>query len=69
MMAIEDWSSPDEIFATDACLVGGGGWCQGIYFHTSFADFIIQQGLHINALELFTVIVGLKPINERQNAL
>ncbi len=54
MMAIEDWSSPDEIFATDACLVGGGGWCHGMYFHTSFPEFIIQQGLHINALYLLS---------------
>ncbi len=26
MMALEEWSEPDEILASDACLVGGGGW-------------------------------------------
>ncbi len=26
MMAMEEWSRPDEVFSTDACLVGCGGW-------------------------------------------
>jgi hypothetical protein len=60
MMAIEEWSEPDEVFACDACLVGAGGWCNGQYFHCSFPEFIQQDSLHINALELLTVIVCVK---------
>ncbi len=57
-MALEEWSSPDEVFSTDACLVGAGDWCKGQYFFTEFPDFSYQLNLHSNALELLTVIVG-----------
>jgi hypothetical protein len=60
MMSVEEWSKPDEILASDACLVGAGGWYNGNYFHCNFPDFIQNQGLHINALELLTVIVCMK---------
>ncbi len=40
MMSSEEWSSPDEVFCTDACLVGTGGWCKRQYFFTEFPDFI-----------------------------
>ncbi len=60
MMAVEEWSQPDEQFATDACLVGAGGWCQGQYFHCVFPEKIAKQSLCINALELLTIIVGVK---------
>ncbi len=45
-MALEEWSSPDEVFSTDACLVGARGWCKGQYFFTEFPDFIHQLNLH-----------------------
>jgi hypothetical protein len=60
MMPLEDWSQPDEILASDACLVGAGGWFNGKFFHCKFPEFIQAQGLHINALELLTVIVCAK---------
>jgi len=60
MMPMSDWSNPDEILASDACLVGAGGWFNGKYFHCSFPEFIQSQSLHINALELLTVIVCFK---------
>ena len=60
MMPMVDWSKPDEILASDACLVGAGGWFNGNYFHCKFPEFIQSQSLHINALEMLTVIVGIK---------
>jgi len=60
MMPMVDWSDPDEILASDACLVGAGGWFNGKYFHCEFPDFIQSQSLHINALELLTIIVCIK---------
>ena len=56
----EDWSLPDSVLATDACLSGCGGVCGDQYFHAVFPEFIASQGLHINALELLAVLVGLK---------
>ena len=60
MMMIEDWSNPDDVLATDACLEGGGAWCEGEYWHKEFPTFIRQQGLHINALELLVIVVSIK---------
>lgn len=60
LMPLYDWSLPDAEFACDACLVGCGGVYQGHYFHASFPDFIAGQRLHINALELLTIVVALK---------
>ncbi len=61
MMPMMDLSQPDEVLSSDACLGGGGGgWFDGNYFHCQFPDFIKNQGLHINALELLTVIVCVK---------
>ena len=62
MMALESWSLPDEVFASDACLIGCGGWyCERQeYFHTEFPGFIVEMNLSINALELLTVVVAAK---------
>ena len=54
------WSNPDAVISCDACLAGAGGWFNGKYFHTEFPKFIKDMGLHINALELLTVMVALK---------
>ncbi len=59
-MPMMDWSQEDEVLASDDCMVGGGGWFKGKYIHGQFAEFIKNQGLHINALELLTVIVCMK---------
>lgn len=53
------WSEPDELLSTDACLEACGGWSQGHYFHTLFPTAIMEKCLHINALELVTVMVAL----------
>jgi hypothetical protein len=60
MMAIEEWSSPDGVFACDACLDGCGGMFEGQYFHALFPCFVREQGLDINCLELLTICVCLR---------
>lgn len=47
-------------FSTDACLQGGGATCQAECISFVFPDCIALQSLHINALELFTIVVALK---------
>ena len=59
-MLLEDWSEPDGIFACDAWPTGCGGIMQSSYFRKQFPDFIMEKYLHINALELLTVVVALK---------
>ena len=60
MMLLEDWSSPDEVFACDACISGCGGIMQTSYFHEQFPPGVTKLRLHINALELLTIVVALK---------
>ena len=60
MMPWNEWSEPDEILSSDACLTGCGAWVEDEYFHQRFPEFILNQRLHINALELLTVVVALK---------
>ncbi len=59
-MMVRDWSDPDGVFATDACLQGCGGVCDGLYFHATFPDWILSLELHINALEMLTILVAIK---------
>ena len=60
LMPLADWSEPDAVFASDACLTGCGAWYDGQFFHKEFPEFITSQKLHINALELLTIVVALK---------
>ena len=60
MITANTWSSPGELFTTDACLPGCGGLCARSYFHGEFPEFISIQHLDINSLELLTIIVALK---------
>lgn len=59
-MDMQSWSNPDEYLACDACLQGCGAWLEGKYFHCKFPDFTHRLNLHINALELLTVVVSVK---------
>ena len=52
--------SNPELFATDACLSGCGAVCFGEYFHRKFPAFILAQDLHINELELLTIVIAIK---------
>lgn len=60
MMAMDDWTEPDQVFAVDSCLTGCGGWMNGKFFHRTFPDFILSQNLHINQLEMLTIVIALK---------
>ena len=60
MMDLEEWSDPDQFCATDACLVGAGGTFDESYFHCEFPGFIRSKKLHINNLELLTIVVAVK---------
>ena len=42
MMILEEWSNPDEIFSSDSCLSGCGGFWLRNYFHTNFPDVIVN---------------------------
>lgn len=39
---------------------GAAGWSHCRYFHTKFPDFILAQNMHINGLEMNTIIVASK---------
>ena len=55
-----DWSEPDAVLASDACLVGCGATCGIQYFTSPFPPDILALGLHISALELLAVTVAVK---------
>jgi hypothetical protein len=60
IMLYEEWSNPDDIFLTDSCLVGFGGFFKGKYFHYVFPENILNRNLSISVLELFCIIIALK---------
>jgi len=60
IMVYEDWSMPDAVFSTDACLSGCGGIFDGNYFHADFPSFVREKDWSIAVLELLGVIVALK---------
>ena len=60
MMFLQDFSTPDCILSCDSTLVGCGGLCGDLYFHKIFPKFIQKKKLHINALELLSLVVSLK---------
>ncbi len=60
MMPLANWSAPDCVFSCDACLSGCGGWSGKEYFHALFPPSIIAKDLHINALELLTIVLCIK---------
>ncbi len=61
MMATEEWSQVDEVFASDACLQGcGSRRLDREYFHTEFPKEVKQLQLQINCLEMLAIIVSCK---------
>jgi len=60
MMLEQEWRVPDALFSTDACLTGGGGWCEGEYFRFEFTESIISMEWHINILELLVLLVSVR---------
>ena len=61
--------SNPQLFATDACLSGCGAVCFGEFFHYEFPQHILQQRLHINQLELLTVVVAVKTWHSKLQGL
>jgi len=57
VISTETWSTPDDIFSSDACLSCCGGYLQGHYFHAIFPTAIHNQNLHISALEMLSIVV------------
>ena len=51
---------PDDEFAMDSCLTGCGGVSGREYFKAVFPPFIQDLQLHINALELLTIVIPLR---------
>ena len=54
------WDFESFNFSTDACLHGGSAVCHTDCISFVFPNCIAPSTLHINALELFTIIVALK---------
>ena len=54
------WSEPDVVFSTDSCLSGCGGFYDREYFHSSYPDSIINQGLPIHCLEMLAVLIAVR---------
>ena len=59
LISTETWSGPDEVIASDACLVGCGATCGKEFFHKAFPESVVDKSLHINALELLALIVAV----------
>ena len=60
LMVYEEWSKPDSIVSSDACLTGCGGFWKGHYFHTKFPTFLSEQKLSINVLEMYSILICLR---------
>lgn len=62
MMSIEEWSNPDEVFSTDGCLSGIGGWDpgSGAFFHKELPFHLFDHKLHISEIELLAICIALK---------
>ena len=54
------WSEPDEVFAKDACLKGGGGTYKNRYFSLSFPEEFLGNITGISQLEAIMVIMAIK---------
>ena len=59
-MMVLDHCGPDKEFATDSCSTGCGGVSGSEYFYAEFPAFIQDLELHINALEMLSIIIALK---------
>ena len=52
------WSSPDAIFATDACLSGCSGLTRQNFFHTEFPHKVRDKFSSIHHLEVLAILVA-----------
>ena len=56
----EEWSNPDEICSSDACLHSCGGFSSGKFFHSIFPESFKAKKYSITILEMFAIIICLK---------
>ena len=54
------WSSPDEVFTTDACLTGCGGCSGSKMFHKEFSADVLVQFPFIHQLECLAMLVAIR---------
>jgi len=54
------WSSPDEVFATDACLTGCGGCSGSRMFHKEFPVDVLVRFPFIHQLECLPILVAVR---------
>ena len=60
MIEFENCSKTYVVISSDSCLTDCGGYWNGCFFHTEFPETILEQGLHIGALEIISILVCLK---------
>ena len=60
LMLYEEWSNPDEICSSDACLHSCGGFSSGKFFHSIFPESFKAKKYSITILEMFAIIICLK---------
>ena len=53
------WSSPDEVFVTDACLTGCGGCSGSKMFHKEFPADVLVRFPFIHQLECLAMLVAV----------
>ena len=54
------WSSPDAVIASDACLKGGGGTFRNRFFRCEFPEHVVSNTGGISQREALTVVMAVK---------
>ena len=65
MMQVEEWSKPDQVFASDSCLVGCGAYLPSkrLFYHVDFPKFVKDQfdsEHHITQLETLAIVLACR---------
>ena len=69
MMLENKWQQPGNLWSTDASLTGVGGFSftNNEFFHMKVPEKIWKQGLHINEIECWAVLLALKKWGKNMN--
>ena len=60
LIPTSQWSPPDAVFSTDACLSGCAGVSSSAYFHAPFPAHVLQRCNAIHQLELLAIMVAVR---------
>ena len=60
IMWLIDAEVTDGDMATDACLLGAGGWSHGRYYRTQFPEKLLTRDTNITHLKMWVVIIAVK---------